>query len=139
MEKQKCCQNILIIRKGLYCKISYRVTYTLIFMEFTFFFFIPSLCLSGSLNDCDYQRVTHFSFLLLPEFEMIQKLIMIEDCLKWHNYLTVNQIVTIGCYMLAACLEDKKYLVALDKDETNCSQEPCANLRKEKLQNIKVQ
>ena len=40
------------------------------------------------------------------------------DWLKWHVYLTVNQIANVGCYLLEACIEDKKYLVALENGKT---------------------
>ena len=50
--------------------------------------------------------------------ETIPKLIVMWDFIKWHNYLTLNQIVNIGCCLLEACLEDKEVLVALEKDKT---------------------
>ena len=40
-------------------------------------------------------------------------MIMIWECLKRHEYLSVNQTSNIVCY-----LEDKKYLVNLEKDKT---------------------
>ena len=33
--------------------------------------------------------------------------------------MTVNQVANIGCYLLEACQEDKKYLGALEKDKTH--------------------
>ena len=38
---------------------------------------------------------------------------MMCDCIKCHNYQTMNQIANICCYSFEACLEDEKFLVAL--------------------------
>ena len=86
------------------------------FLQSLFFLAIYTIFIVSEFN----RTVTSFHLHLKSSLQhnRLVKLIVIWDCLKWHNYLTVNQIANICCYLLEARLEDKKSLVALEKVKT---------------------